>query len=180
MPSDSAGDDVLVIGYGNPGRQDDGLGPAAVEALRPLGLPGVAFDADYQLTVEDAAAVAEHETVVFVDADLAGPEPFWFRAVEPKAELGFSSHGCEPPAVMALAKELFGAATKGYVLGIRGYEFGEIAEGLSARAQANLEDACEFLAGVLAGREFDNACRQFRNGPAGGAKGNGLCKTGNT
>ena len=32
---------VLVIGYGNPGRWDDGLGPALAAELGGLGLPNV-------------------------------------------------------------------------------------------------------------------------------------------
>ena len=52
------GGDVLVIGYGNPGRMDDGLGPATIDELEKLAIDGVDLDADYQLTVEDAAAVA--------------------------------------------------------------------------------------------------------------------------
>jgi len=178
--SGAGGGDVLVIGYGNPARRDDGLGPAAAEDLARRGLPGVDVDADYQLTVEDAADVAGHEVVVFVDADVAGREPFDFRPVAARGELGFSSHGCEPPAVMALAHDLFDADTKGYILGIRGYEFDELAEGLSAAAQANLQAAVEFLDGVLRSRKFDEACRRPGPAPAAGTKGNGLCKTGNT
>jgi len=142
---DPAGAGVLVIGFGNPGRIDDGLGPAMVGRLEKLAIDGVDFDADYQLTVEDAAVVAEHETVVFVDAAEVGPEPYSFEPVEPKDDLGFSSHGCQPGQVMALADKLFGAATKGYILGIRGYEFNEFREALSSQAQANLDAATEFL-----------------------------------
>jgi hydrogenase maturation protease len=149
--------EVLVIGYGNPGRMDDGLGPALVEAMEMLDLAGVDLDADYQLTVEDAAAAAAHKVVVFADADEAGPEPFYLRPVEPEMELGFSSHGCQPGQVMALARELFRAQTKGYILGIRGYEFNEFREALSERAKANLAAATEFLVKVLQGRDFEAA-----------------------
>ena len=151
------GGDVLVIGYGNPGRMDDGLGPALVEALEKLAIEGVDLDADYQLIVEDAATVAAHKVVVFADADETGPEPFYLRPVEPKGELGFSSHGCQPEAVMALARELFRAETKGYILGIRGYEFNEFREALSHGAKANLAAATEFLAKVLRSRNFEAA-----------------------
>lgn len=154
------GGDVLVIGYGNPGRMDDGLGPAVIEALDGLALEGVDVDADYQLIVEDAAEVAAHKVVVFADAAEAGPEPFFFRPVEPKGELGFSSHGCEPGQVMALAHELFKADTKGYILGIRGYEFNEFRESLSDRARANLVAATEFLVEVLRGRNFEAAAEK--------------------
>ena len=147
--------DVLVIGFGNPGRIDDGLGPAVIEALEKLAIEGVDLDADYQLIVEDAAEVSAHKVVVFADAAETGPEPFYFRPVEPKHELGFSSHGCEPGQVMALAQELFGAKTKGYILGIRGYEFNEFREELSDKARANLAAATEFLVKVLRSRDFE-------------------------
>lgn len=173
------GGDVLVIGYGNPGRLDDGLGPALAEAVARCNPAGVNVDADYQLTVEDAAAVAAHEVVVFADADMTGPEPFSFRAVRPAAGLGFTTHGLEAPAVMALAGELFAADTRGYILGIRGYEFDQFGEGLSDRARENLAAATQFLLNVLRDRSFDQAAR-----PADGldarCQEESSCKTENT
>lgn len=153
--------DVLVIGFGNPGRIDDGLGPAVIEALEKVAIEGVDLDADYQLIVEDAAEVAAHKVVIFADAAETGPEPFYFRPVEPKRELGFSSHGCEPGQVMALAQELFQAKTKGYILGIRGYEFNEFREALSDKARANLAAATEFLVRVLRDRDFEAAVAEM-------------------
>ena len=58
---------------------------------------------------------------------------------------------------MALARKLFNAGTKGYILGIRGYEFNEFREALSQGAQANLAAAVEFLANVLGERNFEAA-----------------------
>ena len=49
-------------------RLDDGLGPALADALEKLDLPGVSVDADYQLMIEDAAEVAEHDFAIFADA----------------------------------------------------------------------------------------------------------------
>jgi len=149
------GGDVLVIGYGNPGRLDDGLGPALAAELERLQLPGVDVEANYQLTVEDAAAIAAHEVVVFADAAAAGDEPFTFRPVQPRADLGFSTHGVEAPAVLGLAHDLFSASTRGYILGIRGYEFDEFGERLSPPARANLAAAIEFLLPVLRRRTFE-------------------------
>ena len=37
----SPGQGVLVIGFGNPGRMDDGLGPAMIERLEKLAITGV-------------------------------------------------------------------------------------------------------------------------------------------
>ena len=149
------GDDrVLVIGYGNPGRLDDGLGPALAEAIAQKQLPGVTVDANYLLTVEDASDISEHEVVVFADAAVRGAEPFFFREVNPKAELGFSSHHMEPEAVLGLAHDMFGAQTRGYALGIRGYEFDEFGGQLSDGATNNLHEAIAFLTDRIERRDF--------------------------
>lgn len=142
--------DVLLIGFGNPGRLDDGLGPALAAAIERLRLPGVTVDADYQLSVEDAAEVAKHQVVVLADADAAGPEPFSVRRLEPAPDtLSFSTHSVSPGAVLALARELFGAEPEAWLVGIRGYEFNEFGERLSGRAQANLDAAVAWVAAAL-------------------------------
>lgn len=142
---------VLVIGYGNPGRLDDGLGPALAALLEEQQLPGVTVEADYQLTVEDAADIARHDVVVFADASVSGPEPFSFRPVahDDQLSLGFTSHSLLPGSALALARNLFASQARGYILAIRGYEFNEFGERLSAAAQANLAAAVRFLADAL-------------------------------
>jgi len=158
--NDGAGK-VLLIGYGNPGRLDDGLGPALAEAVEKLAIPGVTVDANYQLNVEDAAAIAEHEVVIFADADVAGPEPCWFRRIGSEGAWSFSSHSIEPAAVLAMARQLLGADTEGYILGIRGYEFNEFGERLSGRARGNLAAALTFIEPVLRRRSFRDAAGAF-------------------
>jgi hydrogenase maturation protease len=140
---------ILVLAYGNPGRRDDGLGPALAAALEDLHLPGVTIDSDYQLTVEHAADVAEHDVVVFADAACTGPEPFSFARIAPQAAVGFGTHSVSPAAVLALARDLFGRTPAAYVLGIRGYEFNAFGEGLSPRAQDNLAAARDLLPSIL-------------------------------
>jgi hydrogenase maturation protease len=150
---------VLLIGFGNPGRLDDGLGPALAAAMERSNLRGVTVDSDYQLTVEDAAAVARHDIVIFADADVSGPEPFSFRRIEPAAQWSFSTHAIEPASVLGLADQLFGAQPEGYLLGIRGYEFDAFGERLSRQAQANLAAATTFLENAIRDGNFtDTAC----------------------
>ena len=136
---------ALLLGIGNPGRQDDGLGPALAEAVERLAIPGVTVDADYQLTVEDAAAIAEHEVVIFADADAAGEAPFSFRTVAARRALEWSSHGVEPETLLGLVEEIFGRAPPAYVLGIRGRCFGELREELSDEARQHLAAALAFV-----------------------------------
>ena len=139
---------ILICGYGNPGRQDDGLGPALVaelEAWAPAeGLSGIVFDANYQLNVEDALAVAESRAVVFVDATKEGPAPFEFRPLAPRKETTFTSHALAPETVLALADELYGARPPAWILAIRGESWEPNAAPTPA-ALAHLSAAREFL-----------------------------------
>ncbi len=146
---------VLVLGYGNPGRLDDGLGPAFADAVAALGLAGVTVDSDYQLQPENALAVAEHDVVIFADAAVTGPEPFSFAGVAPRAETSFSTHSTSPAALLALARETFEAETRGYLLAIRGYEFDAFGEELSPGACENLAAALAFLTPRLKSRDFE-------------------------
>ena len=140
---------ALVIGYGNPGRKDDGLGPALAEAVTASNLAGVSVEQNYQLMVEDAAAVAEHDLVVFADAHRTCAEPFILTELEPDPEPTFSTHSVSPGAVLSLAREHFGAKARAYVLGIRGYDFESFEEGLTDRARANLDQAIAFIGPFL-------------------------------
>jgi hydrogenase maturation protease len=136
---------VLLLGYGNPGRLDDGLGAALAAQVERLALPGVTVQADYQLCLEDAEATARHDVVIFADAATSGAEPFSFQRVDPASSLGFSTHALQPEAVLGLAQQLFGARTNGYTLGIRGYAFNEYEESLTDQGRANLAAAVAFI-----------------------------------
>lgn len=173
---------ILMIGYGNPGRQDDGLGPALAERFQTLEnvdatspsrsayakkrdgaravmpakastvgavvgrMPFLTIESNYQLNVEDAVQIAEHDVVIFADASTEAEPPFTFEPVEPEAGgLSFSSHSVSAPQLMGMVKELFHAEPQAYMLAIRGYDFNEFGEGLSAEADNNLDEAVCFL-----------------------------------
>lgn len=141
---------VLVIGYGNPGRCDDGLGMALAERIEGMEIPGVDVQIKYQLNVEDADDVAKHETVVFLDACLCAPPPFFLRELEPRAgTLEFTTHSLAPEGVLGLAHDVFKATTKGYALAVRGYDFHDYGDEITRDAQQNLEAAVTFLSEAL-------------------------------
>lgn len=141
--------DMLLIGYGNPGRGDDGLGPALADRLEALGVEGLELISDYQLTVDMAHDIAGHQRVVFADAAMTGPEPFSYTSVEPGAPLSFTSHSQSPEGVLYLSRVLFGCGASAALLGIRGYQFDEFSETLSPRAMDNLEAALAFVVNRL-------------------------------
>lgn len=148
---------ILLIGYGNPGRLDDGLGPALAERFQGVegagagGTPAahqpvLTVESNYQLNVEDAAQIAEHDVVVFADASTDADGPFSFEPVEPEeGGLSFSSHSVSAPQLMGMVKKLFDAGPQAYMLAIRGYEFNGFGEKLSEQARMNLDEAVEFF-----------------------------------
>lgn len=171
---------VLVIGYGNPGRLDDGLGPALAQRIEALALPGVTVEEDYQLSVEHAEAVAGHDVVVFADAHTSIDEPFSFTVARSDRQMSFTSHSLLPAAVVSLAQDLFGAATDAYILAIRGYDFNEFGQQLSQAARENLDAATEFLADLVTTDGFAAARRQPRQPATSAARNKDItCKTEN-
>jgi hydrogenase maturation protease len=142
---------VLVIGYGNPGRRDDGLGPALADRLEALGRSGVTVDSDYQLSIEHAELAASQDVVVFVDAatDVEDRAPFYLRPVHPSPDTSYSSHSLSPPAVLHLAAQCFGSHARGWILGIRPVDLDSFAEGLTQEGEQNLEAALEALLAAL-------------------------------
>jgi hydrogenase maturation protease len=152
---------VLVIGFGNPARGDDGLGPALADRLERMALPGVTVEADYQLSIEHAALAAEHDVVVFADAAAAGEAPFTFARLAPAGEGSFSTHALTPGQVLGLAASCFGAAPAGYLLAIRARALEGFTEGLTREARDGLEAALAHLAArIEASRwEIDDARR---------------------
>jgi hydrogenase maturation protease len=152
---------ILIFGYGNPGRGDDGAGPLLAAALRSLNLPQVEVESDYQLSVDDALAVCDHAAVIFVDADVNGPPPFRFSRVQPVRCLGISGHSATPSEVMGVARDIFAEEPPAYMLGVRGYDFDHFRETLSSQARANVREALAFLSWALTERHFDDYVRAY-------------------
>ena len=76
---------------------------------------------------------------------------------QPQPALGFTSHGAEPEAILALAGDLSDPAPTGYALGIRGYNFNEFGEYLSALATANLGAVLQAMLPVILRRDLEHA-----------------------
>lgn len=143
---------ILVYGYGNPGRQDDGLGSELVRQLegwvQEEKLPGIDFDANYQLNIEDAEAIADYDLVIFADASLEDISDFAFTEVTGETDVAFTTHAASPGYIVKLCSDLFERQPKVYLLHIKGYEW-EFQEGISERAKRNLNNAQAFMKIIL-------------------------------
>lgn len=85
------------------------------------------------------------ERVVFADAALDAEAPFYFRPVVSTVCGSLGSHSVSPDDAVALSRLLFGAVPAGFVLGLRGTAYGEMAEGLSSEALVSLAAAETFF-----------------------------------
>lgn len=141
---------TLLIGYGNPGRGDDGLGPAFAERIAKRALPGLTVEVDYQLTVEHALQASDYSRVVFADAAVNGMGAFQMSALAPASVGSISSHSLSPATVLALVANLYGSSPEAHVLAITGLEFDRVHEGLSPQARANLDRAEAYFANWFA------------------------------
>ncbi len=133
-----------MYGFGNPGRQDDGLGPMIIDKLDKENIEGITTDSNYQLNIEDADNISKSDIVIFVDASLDAEEPFSFERIEPSAEITFTTHAMSPESVIALCGDIYGRIPETYVLAVRGYQW-EMFEGLSEKAMDNFNEAYQFL-----------------------------------
>lgn len=141
---------ILIFGYGNPARGDDGLGPRFVELIQPM-RERVQFDTitDYQLQVEHALDLVHRQQVIFVDASVSGAAPFEFTRVLPSRDTSYTSHAMTPAALLAVYEQVCDQALpEARLLSIRGYAF-ELGSPISARAGINLDQAAGSLRELL-------------------------------
>ena len=140
---------ILIYAYGNPGRQDDGLGNCMVDLLEPWlsenGIDNVELDSNFQLNIEDADIIKDKDIVVFIDASIEDIDQYHLGIVEPsEGRSEFTMHAASPAYILALCIKLYNKHPETYLLQIKGYEW-EFQEGLSAKAAENLESAIEFI-----------------------------------
>ena len=154
---------LLVIGYGNALRGDDGAGLRAAQligARRAADQRGVALRAlaVHQLLPELVDDIARAAHVVFIDAyaaseagSEAGSEAAPLRvdavqavqAVEVRVEAGTPTHTASPAALLALCARLYARSPQAWVVGIPAYDFALGAE-ISPRTARRIDDAVDF------------------------------------
>jgi len=141
---------VLVIGYGNPLREDDGIGWRVVDEIENGQMVGdlqslvncqLSTIATHQLLPEFAEEVSESELVIFVDASVEGePGTIAGQEVLPVVqEMGAFTHHFDPAGLLGYARDLYGRFPRTYLVTITAVSLG-YGEGLSPTIEAALPD----------------------------------------
>ncbi|HTY87970.1 MAG TPA: hydrogenase maturation protease [Candidatus Acidoferrum sp.] len=133
---------ILVIGYGNTLRGDDGVGPRAAEAVAALALPSVRTLVCAQLSPEHTEPIAQARTAIFVDAAVNIAGEVRLQKIEPADTSQLMAHAADPRTMLALARDVFGHAPEAWLLTIP-VETLAFSETLSPVAQRGLDQAVQ-------------------------------------
>ena len=134
--------ELLVIGYGNTLRGDDGVGPRVAEAVAALNLPGVRTLVCQMLTPELADQISQARVAIFVDAAVDAPGKVQLRKLEPNDSSQLMAHAADPRTMLALARDVFGHAPAAWWLTIPAVNL-DFCEELSPETQRGFEEALE-------------------------------------
>ena len=119
---------VLVIGYGNPQRGDDGVAWRVLDALRAAqprpDAPPLRLKRVHQLAPELAEPASRARAVIFVDARADAPAgTVSCEPGEPGAGTASLTHSLSPQAVLLYAERLFGHVPRAAVVTVGGTSF---------------------------------------------------------
>jgi hydrogenase maturation protease len=133
--------EILIIGYGNTLRGDDGVGPYVATVAASWGPLGVQSLAVPQLTPEIAELLAGAELAIFIDArldeDKEVVELSPLAASESARVLG---HASDPRSLLALAQTVFGSHPRAWLITIPAADV-SLGESLSSIAMRGADAA---------------------------------------
>lgn len=140
--------ELLVIGFGNELRSDDGAGRAVADAARRL--PGVDTIAVHQLTPELAVEIGRFRRVVFVDADAAATDVRLERIELAPIGETVMSHHTDPAGLLRLSASMGEPPTEALLLAIPASDF-TFGESFSPRTATAVRRGVELIAGLVHG-----------------------------
>lgn len=132
---------IVIIGYGNSLRTDDGFGPAVAARLQaalgnepivaqrprsaPGGEPAVTVLSAQQLLPEHVDLLRDARLVLLVDASEEAPGSIRLRLMQGPGSSAPNpaAHALSPDALVALARALHGRVPKTLLLSVGGFSF---------------------------------------------------------
>lgn len=161
---------LLILGYGNPDREDDGVAWHILRALTiKLGLiPPESYEDEFpefseidfafylQLTPEMAEEVAEYQYVCFIDAHTGNiPEPVRLIAVASEFQNSPFTHHLTPQSLLSMCQTIYGKSPDSALLSVLGHRF-LFSRELSGETAALVSPAVELIWEWLKARKILN------------------------
>jgi hydrogenase maturation protease len=144
---------VLVLGYGNPLRGDDGVGRVVAQRLEQILSPAVAEIREaHQLTPELAEVIGRVQLVVFIDAACGGdPGAITSKNVQPGRGARAMEHRLGPEELLAVTRDVYGRCPEAHVLTIAGQNWA-CSESLSPEVDEVVPDVLDRIVSLIAAR----------------------------
>ena len=129
---------ILIIGYGNSLRSDDGVGRYLAEIIEQQQLPLIKTLSVHQLTPELVLEIAESQAVIFIDAIASLTFEITLQSLEPSQDKTRLGHTSNPEQLLSLCKNLYHTSPSTWLLTIptHNFEFGETFSDLTQAAIA--------------------------------------------
>ncbi len=148
MTDDASRAPILVIGYGNDLRSDDGAGRRVADQIDALDLPGVEVRSIMQLTPEVSLDIVDRRLVVFVDASVRSDE-LSLDEVEPKPDATVMTHHGDPASLLAIAATVGRPPDRAMLVSIPAHDLG-MGSTFSPSAERAARRAVELIAAQIA------------------------------
>lgn len=151
---------LIIIGYGNPDREDDGVAWHVLNKIAgALGRPqfeeigegfqqlGESIDLLFQLqlTPELAETISQYQAVCFVDAHTGNiDKDLNVESISAAYQASAFTHHMTPQTCLSLAASLYQTYPESILVSIRGYQF-EFSHNLSPATQTLAHQAAEYI-----------------------------------
>ena len=144
--------DFWIVGYGNPQRRDDGIGPYIVKGLEPLfeHRGDVHLLVLHQLEPDVIDALKNAHTILFVDAtvEILAEGRHWAEIQPEIKALPCLIHQVTPSFILGLLKRLYHRNPAVWMISIQGDDF-SFGRGLSSEAQKRAEQIIGEITGFI-------------------------------
>ena len=155
---------TLILGYGNPDRQDDGVAWHIISRLaQNLGrTPLTSFHTEYesintsidllcylQLTPELAETIAGYNKAMLIDAHTENIEKeINISVISPQFQPSPFTHHITPNTCLALAESLYGNTPETHLISVRGYKF-DFSQTLSRQTEILANKAAQIITRMI-------------------------------
>jgi len=139
----------LIIAYGNPYRNDDGVGHYIADKIQKWAdeekIDEITIITAYQLDIDMTEDISLSESVFFLDAHITKYSPeIVINKIEAKKTNGFTTHVFTPSDLIALVNQLYNKNPPGTLISVPGYNF-DMGEELTPETKKKADRAIDKL-----------------------------------
>jgi len=143
----------LIIAYGNPYRNDDGVGHYVAREIQEWAdeenIDKITIITAYQLDIDMVEDISISEKVFFLDAHVKEySTELVIEKIEPHKSNGFTTHVFTPSDLVALVIQLYDKEPAGTLISVPGYNF-DMGEELTPETKEKADRATDKLKHLL-------------------------------